>query len=185
MPYSTSYITASTDMSLEDRRAARNSAQQWLIKSAAELRVRFNEQDLLVRDIFPNTDVGLAAQQDWLIAGAGVVGTELQYIATALTVDRLIAFYGCGSLMATPNLSMLRLTQGAASATTRGQYQLEKLWNREDPNGFFSEPVGFLRQETPRAMVMPKVAFAANTERLVLHGRVLEPIGGVISTPSI
>lgn len=185
MSYSTSYITPIEDMSIEDRRAARNSAQGWLINAASELRVRFDEKSLLIRDIFPLTDLALAATDDWLIAGAGVAGTELQYTSNALAVDRLLVAYGCGSLNAIPNLSRLRATQGATSATTRGQYQLEDLWNRQSPNGMFSEPVGWLRQEIVRLMVMPKVAFAANTERLIIEGRVLEPIGGIISAPSV
>lgn len=172
-------------MSIEDRRFARSSAQKWLVDSAAELRVRFNEKDLLIRDILPATDVGLAATDDWLIAGAGVAGTELQYIATQLAVDRIIVFYGIQTTMAVPSISHVRMTQGAASATTRGEYQLEQLYGRQEPVGFLSEPVGFLRQETPRVMVMPRLAFVVNSERLQLLGRVLEPIGGIISSPSI
>lgn len=185
MAYTTSYITESDDMSLEDRRQARKSGQDWLLSSGSELRVRFNQGDLLIRDIFPNTDLSLASQDDWLIAGAGVVATELQYFVPTLPAGRVIVFWGLGTLNAVPSLSRLRLTQGSASATTRGQYQIEKLFNADRPVGFFSEPVGFLPNEIARCMVMPRIAFAANTERMFLLGRTLEPIGGVISSPSI
>lgn len=185
MAYTTSYITPAEDMSLEDRRAARKSGQDWLLNSGAEMRIRFNQGDLLIRDIYPNTDLGLAAQRDWLVAGAGVVGTDLQYFVPTLPAGRVIVFWGAGTLMALPGISVLRLTQGAASATTRGEYQLETLYNAERPVGFFSEPVGFLPNEVARGMVMPRLAFAVNTERLFLLGRVLEPIGAIISAPSL
>jgi len=179
-----SYLIPIGDLSLDARVSIRQNAEEVLVNAARDLAIRSNDRDLIIRDTLPNTDLGLAAQEDWLIAGAGVVATELQYISAVLAVDRCIVFYGLGVETAAASISRLRMTLGAGSALIRGVYQLEQLYSRLEPAGYFSEAVLFTRQETCRIMVMPRLAFAANTERLHLLARTIEPIGAIVSAPS-
>lgn len=174
-----------SDLSIEQRAAVRRNVEDILVRAAVKVAIRQDPADLIIRDTLPNTDLGLAAQEDWLIAGAGVVATELQYFSQALANDRCVAFYGVGIESAPGSVARLRLTLGAASAQIRGVFQLEQLLSRLEPAGYFSEPVLFTRNETCRVMVMPRLAFAANSERLHLFARTVEPIGAVVSAPSV
>lgn len=185
MPVTKSYLIPVGDMSLEARMNTRANCDDALIAAAKRLAIRDREEDLIIRDTLPNTDLGLAAQEDWLIAGAGVVATELQYTALALAIDRCIGFFGLGVESAPPSISRVRLTLGAASSQIRGVYQIEPLYSRLETAGYFSEVVMFTRQEVCRIMVMPRLAFAVNTERLHFYARTIEPIGTVVSAPSV
>ncbi len=180
-----SYLLPIEDLTLDERLAIRASVQQLLENAAAQLAIRLNPNDLIIRDMLPNTDVGLAATDDWLIAGAGVAGTPLQYFSAAVPQDRIYAFYGISVESAAASISTIRLTLGATSITTRGVYQLEELYSRLQISGYFSSPVLFTRTETVRAMVTPRLAFAAGSERLAFLARVIEPIGQVVSAPSM
>jgi len=179
-----SYLIPIGDMSLTDRQAIRKDCDNQIVSAALRAAVKDDPDLLAVRDTLPNTDLGLAAQEAWLIAGAGVVATELQYFNPTLAVDRCVGFFGVATEMATPGVSRLRFTLGAASSQVRGTYQLEPLYTRLEAAGYFSEVVIFVRQELVRCMVMPRVAWAANTERLELYARTVEPIGTVVSLPS-
>ena len=180
-----SYLIPVGDLSLEDRQALRRDADRKLIMNALDARIKSDDKDLLIRDTLPNTDLGLAAQEDWLIAGAGILATELQYLSAAVANNRVIGFFGVSVESAPASISRLRLTLGAASAQTRGSYQLEQLYSRLEPAGYFSELVQFVQIEVCRIMVMPRLAFVANSERLAFMARTVEPIGGVISTASV
>ncbi len=180
-----SYLIPVGDLSLDDRRMLRKNSDEVLINNAIRLRIRDDENDFLLRDTLPNTDLGLAAQEDYLVAGAGIVATELQYFAPVLAQDRCIAFFGLGVESAAASISRVRLTLGAASAQARGVFQIEQLYSRLEPAGYFSEAVIFTRQETIRCMVMPRIAFVANSERLHFYAKTIEPIGAVVSAPSV
>lgn len=185
MPTTKSYIVPLEDLTLAERAQIRKDAEQGLEVSADSLKLRANLDSMVIRDVLPNTDLGLAAQEDWLIAGAGVLATELQYFSSVIANDRVLAFYGIYIESAASSISRVRLTQGATSAQVRGVYQLEQLNARLEPVGYLTEPVYWIRQETARVMVMPRLAFAANTERLGFLSRIIEPIGNVLSAPSV
>lgn len=186
-----SYLIAVGDLSLDDRKAMRVNADQKLVVAAAKLAIRDMPEDLIIRDTLPNTDLTLApaapaATDEWLVAGAGVAGTDLQYVGAALAVDRCVVFYGVGSETAPQQISRVRLTLGAASAQIRGVFQIEQLNSRLETLGYFSEGVLFTRQEFVRIMVMPRTGgFAANSQRLHFLARTIEPIGAVVSAPSV
>ena len=180
-----SYLIPLSDLNLAERQQIRGAVNDKLDEVAMRLAIRDSLVDLVIRDTLPNTDLGLAVQEDWLIAGAGVLATELQYFAPILAIDRAIAFFGVGIESAAASISRIRLTQGAASAQIRGVFQIEQLNSRLEPAGYFSEPIMFIRQEVVRVMVMPRLAFAVNSERLHFFARTIEPIGNTISAPSV
>ena len=183
-----SYLLPLSDLTLADRAEIRGNVQKALESNAMRLAIRDQVKDLLIRDALPFTDFAipaLANDESWLIAGPGVVGTELQYFSSAIAQDRVVAFWGVGVESAAASISRLRLTLGAASTQVRGVFQLEQLTDRLEPAGYFSNPIIYTRTEVARLMVMPRLAFAANTERLHLFCRVIEPIGAVVSAPSV
>lgn len=189
-----SYLVPLSDLSLEDRRAMREDADLNILGAALDLKFKSSGQDLVIRDILPTTDLvvgsGLIATpatpaaEDWILPAAGVVGTESQWFSALLGVDRAMGFYGI-SVEATPTpISRLRLTLGANSTTVRGVFQLDQLNSRLETIGYFSETVVFVRNDTIRAMVMPRIAYAALSQRVALMGRIVEPIQNTVSAPS-
>lgn len=180
-----SYLIAVGDLSLDERRRMRHDVDQGLLDNAISLRIRDSENDLIIRDALPNTDLGLAATEDWLIAGVGVAGTELQYFNPTLAITRVLAFFGVSVEAAPAAISRVRLTQGATSTTVKGVYQLEQLYSRLEPTGYFSEAVYFPLNQVVRVMVMPRIAFAANTQRLAFLARIIEPTGDVVGRPGL
>ena len=179
-----SYLLPVGDLTLTDRKDLRINCDEVLLVNAQQLAIRPSARDLIIRDTLPNTDLGLAAQEDWLIAGAGVVATELQYVNAALPNNRCLAFYGVSVESAPPSISRVRMTQGATSAQTRAILQLEQLYSRIETVGYFSEAIIFTGLETVRIMVMPRLAFAVNTERLAFLAKTIEPIGLVVGARS-
>lgn len=180
-----SYLIPIGDLSLDDRKSLRSNSDEVLKSAALRLAIRDRLDDLIIRDTLPLTDLGLAATDDWLVAGAGVASTELQYTSFAVPIDRCIVFFGLGVETAPPGISRVRLTLGAASSQVRGEFQIEQLYSRLESAGYFSESILFTRQETTRIMVMPRIAFAANSQRLHFFARTIEPIGTTVSAPSV
>jgi len=186
-----SYLIPVGDLSLEARVAFRASVDDDLLKTAERVAIRDMEADLLVRDSLPNTDLGtaaaggvaLAAQEDWLMAAAGVVAAEGPLVWATLAQDRCIGFYGLAINNAPAVVSRVRFQLGAGAV--RAVYQIEQLEPRLEPIGYFSKPVFFTRNEPVRILVMPKIAFAVNTMRMPMLARTVEPIGAVVSAPSV
>lgn len=194
MAFTKSYLIPVDDLTLEDRRMMRASVDEALKVAAISLALQPDESSLLVRDTLPNTDlgvgiggpaVGAGTAEDWLDQIAGVIGAEHQYFASVIANDRCIGFWGVSAESAPPSISRVRLTLGAASAQTKGVFQLEPLYTRLNTVGYFTEAIIFKRVETCRVMVMPRLAYAALTERIALLARTVEPIGAVVSASSI
>lgn len=187
-----SYLIPVGDLSLQERSMLRANIDEILGDAALRLKIKDNITDLVVRDTLPNTDlsiVGPSANADsWTIVGPGVLATELQYCNPAVGINQCIGVWGIGSPMAYPAISRIRFTLGAASTTVKGEFQLEQLYARLEPTGYFSTPLLYLRQDTMRVMVMPRIAFATAAaggvgEQLVLLARTIEPLGVTISAP--
>ncbi len=176
-----SYIIPIEDLTLQERVERRKAVDNNLLTAAKKLGIRDNDEDFLIRDTLPNTDVGLAATRAWLVAGAGVAGTELQYFSTAIAVDTVVMFWGVSYETVPQDISVVRFTLGAASTETRGIYQIEELFSRLVPEGYLSDPIYYVRNETARVLVEPRVAFAVNTQRLKLLSRTIEVVGNIVS----
>ena len=186
-----SYLIPIGDLTLADRAEIRANVQKLLESNALNLAIRPSIGDMIIRDTLPFTDLaipgvgGVVPEESWLIPGPGIVGTELQYFSNAIAQSRIVSFFGVGVESAAASISVIRLTLGPASRTSRAVFQLDPLYSRLEPAGYFSSPVVFTRTETCRTMVMPRIAFAVNTERLHLLARTIEPIGDIVSAPSV
>ena len=193
----TSYLIPVGDLTLDERRALRENVDELLAAVTGSgpggLSVVTDIRNLLIRDVLPNTDfgvgiggpaVGAGTDESWRDQIAGVAGTEHQYFTGQLAIDRCVGFYGISVESAPASISRVRLQLGPAGVV-RGVYQLEKLYTRLETAGYFSEAVIFTRNEFVRVMVMPRLAYAALTERLEIMGRTAEPIGGIVSAKSV
>ena len=197
MAFTKSYLIPVGDLTLESRRDMRASVDECLRVAALGVAIQPDDSTLLVRDTLPNTDLGVGlgapaagagTAEDWLIQAAvllAAVGVEIPYFTSIIANDRCIAFWGVSVEAAPASISRVRLTLGATSTQTKGVFQLEQLYGRLETVGYFSEAIIFKRVETCRVMVMPRLAFAALSERLGLLARTIEPIGAVVSASSI
>jgi hypothetical protein len=187
-----SYLLPLSDLTLSDRAEIRVNVQKALESNAMRLAIRDRLRDLVIRDALPFTDFAINGlfgpalpEESWLIPGPGVGGTDLQYFANAIAQDRVVAFFGVGVESAAASVSRVRLTLGPLSTETRGMFQLEQLTDRLEPAGYLSNPVVFTKTEVCRVMVLPRLAFAPNTERLHLACRVIEPLGTIVSRAAV
>lgn len=186
-----SYLIPVDDMSLEARLTMRAECDRKLIENALRVKIKDREEDLIIRDSLPNTDLGtaaaggvaLAAQEDWLMAAAGVVAAEGPLVWAVLANDRAMGFYGLTIETAPQPVSRVRFQLG--NGAVRGAFQVEQLDSRLNTAGYFSETVIFTHNEPVRILIMPRLAFGANTLRIPLMARTIEPIGQVVSAPSV
>lgn len=173
------------DLSLAERAEMRSIIDENLVNIALERKIANAAKALVVRDMLPFTDMGLTGQsssEDWLITGAATAGTPLNYInAKQLTTTQAAAFFGVGSPMASPQVSALKFYYGSALAQVKGFYQLQKLFVRLESDGYFGAPLYYAPQEYLSVQVIPISSFAANTEYLTLHGRMVDLFGQTIS----
>lgn len=186
-----SYLIPISDLSLDSRLAVRKNVDESLENAIRILAIRASLSQCVIRDSLPNFDLGLApaapnATDEWLVAGAGVAGTELQYFSGLLPQDTVIGFYGVAVENANPQISRIRFTIGPNSQTSLATFQLESLYSRLEPGGYYSEPVLYTRNQTARVLVMPRTGgFGANSQRLTMYARTIEPLGTWVSTPAI
>ncbi len=184
------YLIPIDDMTLAERQSRRAQADDQAVDAALKLALAPEERGLVVRDCEPGFDLGIGLvvaaplfSQDYLIAGPGVAGTELQYVGQNLAgIDKTISFVGlgvgdpAGGAAAITPISLVRMTQGAASAQTLAIYQVEQLVLRQTPWGYFAKPITYSKGQFIRIMVTPRVAFGANGARLPFNARVCEPL---------
>ena len=179
-----SYLIPISDMTLDDRKATRVIVDTNLAETAVEReKIKARYEDLVIRDIEPVADLGMAATDDWLIAGLGVAATELVYVNAALAVNRCASFYGVSYESPAQSLSRIRFSLTATGAN-RGRFRLEQLYSRLEPAAYFSDQPMFVPNDTITVSVMPRIAFAANTERVTLLGRVIEPLDILVGRPA-
>lgn len=177
------------DLSLAQRSDIRGNVDQQLTDLFLSSGVVNSDNEIVLRDMLPYTDMGLTGGtngETWLITAAGTAGTAISYInAKQLTTTQCAAFYGVASYMATPNISRVSFLLGSGSATTRFVVQLEPLFSRLEVAGYLATPMSYKPNQYITVSVMPFRSFAANSEYLTLLGRMADQIGQTISGPSV
>jgi len=168
-------------MSLEERRAVRDSADLNAADSLMQSTNRKDYSQIVVRSPQPLADFAVAgAGQSWLIPGPSVVGTEINLInAVLLTAVQAVTFYGIGLISVPVGISRLRFLKGAGDV--RAVMSTEELETRLEPSGYFAQQQVYAPQDTLTVPVLPKAVFANST--IVLMGRFAEPRGNLITAP--
>lgn len=189
-------VIALDDLNEAERANLRNLALQAAIQ--AEMTKTDKTADAITaRGIWPGTDLGLnshgtttgtggtapAYSEAWIVPAAGTAGTEQTYVNQQLTERKCITFYAVTSGTAVPSTSRLRFVLGPTGATVKAGYQLQKIWTRENPVGYFSNFTLFVYLDTIQVKLMPWQDFPVNAEQLEIMGYVAEGFGEQISAP--
>lgn len=174
----TSYIIPVGDLSLDQRTGMRNTLDDNLLQTLINRNVKTDRSQLVVRNVMPLADVGIAgAGQSWLIPGPSVVGTEIVYINSLLNAVTAVGFYGAAIVVANNGITRLRFLLNAADV--RAVMSVEELEGRLEPVGYFANQQIYSPQDTITVGVLPKAVFASQT--FVLLARIAEPRGILIT----
>lgn len=176
-----SYLIPGGDLSLADRTEARVAVDNQLIDIGA--RDFPSAQKWSIRDTEPHADINFATTGDWLDAAAGVAGTAHAYINHALPNKTYMGFFGVNYLSAPANVSWLKFFIGLSQTAVIAFFHLEQIQQRLERFGYFSQMIVYNSQDTVYQTVMPKLAYAANIERIVMLSRIAEPEGNTILAP--
>lgn len=149
----------------------------------AKNRLGLDPGQLVVREPQNIADFGAALEQ-WNTAALAVVGTAYSVFqaiaAPAVANNQVIVWVGVGVETTPIPASLLNFRQGAGGGTTYAQFDLERLVNLLEPEGYFSEPVIYEPNEVMNITVTARIATAL-LARVRLMGYIIEPPGQVIS----
>ena len=179
------YLIPGDELSIEQKQALRMNVDRTLQDRATTVKSIGRSNELVVRDIVPNLDINVAPlnTSQW-ITGALVAGVvPINYVNAPLANNKILAFYGIADLEANPVVDVVFFRVGATGGSTRGIAHLAQMFSKMTTDGYLDMAIVYDPQEV---MFIQVVANAiAATERLILLGRVIEPVGATISGPAI
>jgi hypothetical protein len=188
-----SYLIPTEDLSLaEQARMRKGAVDQGKARGMATWKM--NEKDLTARDADYVTDfltpagVAVAGLAGWLSMPFAAVGTMYSVfasnvpgaVAPACPTNQIWVFYKVGVLtVAGPDpAAMLEFRTGAA-ANLRALFDLEALYGKVSPDGYFSQPVTYESPEILTANVECRVAIAVGC-RIRLGCVIIEPLQNTV-----
>ena len=177
--YQASYVLPARLVPTFKEEALRRELEEALTRLSINAGIVTSRESLVVRDVLPNADLGLATNS-WL-SPALVANTEVTFVTVALGNRRHLAFYGVSTESAAPSISMIYFRIGATGSSTFLLANLEGLYAEQETVGYFSEPVIYVPNETVFVRVLPRVTNAAG-ERIRLHALIAEPKGEAVSS---
>lgn len=181
MAMSRSYFIPTDELTLTDIKTFKENTIAAGVERAVFKAIGANEQELAIRDIRPLIDfpVTWAGQVDrWLLPAtpaAIAAGTMSVWINEALPVGRVLAIYGVAVESAAPECSVMLFRGGpAGQGRTAAVIELEKIYTKENTDGFLAEPVTYDPQETVYIQVYNRLAIAATGTVIQLKGYIIE-----------
>ena len=189
-----SYVIATNELTLTDRKNFINGAIEMGIERAISLRLASHRDELVVREAFPHADLGLAATNGWLtddylsmvipaanawcsaFSAGALPGTQFQ-----LGNNQIAVFYKFADVEDAPVVNGVRFRQGAGGATTLGSFftQLPTMVKIE-PDVYFSEPIVYNPQSWLYIEIYP-TGNIAGQEHIPFGCFIIEPTGGTVS----
>jgi len=168
-----SYIIPFSELDLADIASIKMQVIDALMSVATKMTGLSSDQ-LVVRNILPATDLGLA-NEHWETPTL-TANTWTNYFTKQLDEQQFIVFYGVSNLSPDPKVTALRFKVGSGTGTkTLDVVQLEELYtNTERTDGFFKRPIIYKERQYVNVDVYSK---ADGVEPLVLRGFVIEPAG--------
>lgn len=133
-------------------------------------------ETVIVRDIFPNTDLALA-NEVWLTP-ALTADDFTTYFNSQVANNRTIGFYGVIDLAPGPQMTELRFQVGQGAAATILRVHVEDMFSLQDPLALF-QGVIYKPLDYANVAVYSKEAVAAG-EPVILLGFTAEPVGQTI-----
>jgi len=169
-------LTPIRQISLADL-AALEEAIKAELKRRAAARLAIPEDQLVIRDVMPKTDLDLT-NEVW-ITPTLTANAWTKYYEIKLPDNKFIAFFGAANNAADPIATAIGLRLGPGGAAgTKGVMQLEELYADEIPVGVLDEPIIY---DAGATIYVDVYAKAAGTEPLVVKGKVCEPFGVLVS----
>jgi hypothetical protein len=157
-------------------------------------RIAGNPSELVIRDILPHTDLGVAdtahagAADEWWVVDAALPlanVARILWVNVQLPQNRMLVIYGGAALSANPAIATIFFQSGPGGATVRGIVQLEAIYAMLEPAYYLAKACLWDPQEWVYITVLPRVAAAINTDRHVLRGAIAEPLGEFLSGPVV
>jgi len=170
-----SYIIPAAELDIAEIAAIKQQVMDALFSVATRMTGLTKEQ-LVIRNILPSTDLGLA--NEYWETPALTANDWTNYFTKQLDNQQFIVFYGVANLSPDPKVTALRFKVGSGAGTkTLDVVQLEELYtNTERTDGFFKRPIIYKERQYVNVDVYSK---AAGTEPLMLRGFVIEPAGRI------
>jgi len=168
-------LTPVEQMAVEDITALEATVKERLLEETSR-RLALPRDQLVVRDIMPKTDLGLA-NEEW-ITPTLTADAWTKYFDKALPNNRFVIFYGVANQSPTPIATGVLYKLGPTGGTTKGVMMLEELYATRIPIGITDEAILYRGGDHIYIDVWAK---EAGTEALVLKGMVCEPYGEVVS----
>jgi len=162
-------------LSLADIAAIEASIKERLLDEASR-RLALPRERLVVRDVLPKTDMGLA-NEEWITPSL-TADTWTKYFDEKLPNTRFVCFYGVADNAADPIVTAVAMKMGPTGGTTRGVWEIEEIFADEVPIGISDEAIMYRGGDHVFVECWAK---AAGTEPLALKGMVCEPLGEVVS----
>jgi len=178
--YGTSFLAPQETMTLTDIKTYKLNAIAAGIKHMLDLAVASTEDNLVVRDIRANADLGYgtALENEWafnLVAGADTIFAA----AAANPANRAVVFYGIDDYDANPVGTLVTFRTAAVGGTTKMMVDLQNCRGFTYCAGMLSEPVVYDPQETVVISIQTDANHAP--EMIKFLGYVIEPHGTVVS----
>jgi hypothetical protein len=158
-------------------------------------RIAGSASELVIRDILPMTDLGIAPAgigagvDNWWVVdiAAAILPTpaRINWINIALAVNRMLVIYGGAALSANPMIATLFFQSGPGGATVKGVVQVEACYAMLETAYYLAKGCLWDPQETVFISFVPRINAAADTDRHVLRGAIAEPLGEFLSGPVI
>jgi len=182
------------ELSLDERRRMRLDALNQLKSRAIPVkRLAGTPQELVIRDILPNTDLGIAAVGAGAAANRWVVDVALAvdpaarvtWINVALAQNRMLVIYGGAALSAIPAIATIFFQSGPGGATVRALAELESCYAMLETAYYLSKAALWDPQETVFISVVARATVAADIDLHLFRGAIAEPLGEFLSGPVI
>lgn len=175
-----SFVIAQAEVTPMEVKLLRDSVAVTLIQLLQNDGKIITPADGVVRDALPNNDYNLT-NNAWL-TGALTANTVAAYINNALANNKYAAFWGVATDdPAIANyIYLLRFAVGSSGGSTRGRFQLERMYAQQDVVGYFADPVIYHPTETVYVEVTNRATYATGI-RLELLSLVAEPKGPFVS----
>lgn len=180
-----SYMIPTEELSLTEIKGFKQAAIEAAKDRALTLGIVGSEDELVVRDIWPQTDLavtGVANNEWWWTGPLAAVGVWQAYVNAVLGITRTLVFYGIGYNSAAPSVSMVRFRSGpGGTGRTAAAVNLELMQCKMVTDCYISGPITYDRNETVFIDILPRLVVAAPGHNLILRGYIIEPRQELVS----
>ena len=170
-----SYVLGSDALKDEEKKLLREKAIEALM-TAIQAKGK-NPADYIIRDVLPKDDLGMSDNKwEETLDTAGAWNTVINH---TLGDDEFIVIFGVGNNNDNPVATAMKIFRGA---TPIYLVELEKLYVKQEPEGYFTNPLVF--RESDKLVVqlyLPSGVTTPANEKVFLLALKAEPKGEVVT----